>query len=506
MASIANDPNGRKRITFMAGDGTRKTIRLGKASLRQAESFRTKLEGLITWTITGQADDEVARWLAVLPNKMHGKLAKAELVKPRQSADPAPAPSPEKVVTLKMFTDEYFAALNIKPTSLRVYSQNRERIERYFGPTTPIKEIGPAEADKFSAWLRQPEQALATATIALNISIASMIFGKAVRWKRISENPFEGVKAGSRKNKSRQFFITRDVATSVLDACPNAEWRLIFALSRFGGLRCPSEHMAITWSDVNFDKGSILIHSSKTEHHEGKATRTIPLFPELRGPLMECRELAAIGEVNVITRYRVRNSSLRSQLRRILKRTGISHWPRLFHNLRSSRQTELTNFYPEHVVCEWLGNSGKIARDHYLQQTDQQFAKAVNDDSILKATEAKAAQICAHAAPSSSLQEARKVASAPANEGGRGDLPPLDGNSEHFSSEITITDIPEHTRFSTQYDGYLGVSADGGTDLRTIDSDIQKIVLSWPALPHKSRQAILKIIQGDDRLEGDQCL
>jgi hypothetical protein len=35
----------------------------------------------------------------------------------------------------------------------------------------------------------------------------------------------------------------------VLEACPNAEWRLIFALSRFGGLRCPSEHLVLTWAD-----------------------------------------------------------------------------------------------------------------------------------------------------------------------------------------------------------------------------------------------------------------
>ena len=38
MASIANDPNGQKRIIFVAPDGSRKAIRLGKVDLSSAES------------------------------------------------------------------------------------------------------------------------------------------------------------------------------------------------------------------------------------------------------------------------------------------------------------------------------------------------------------------------------------------------------------------------------------------------------------------------------------
>ena len=51
-------------------------------------------------------------------------------------------------------------------------------------------------------------------------------------------------------------------------------------------------------------------------------------------------------------------------------------WPKLFQNLRSSRQTELTETWPAHVVCAWIGNSEVVARDHYLQITDEHFATA----------------------------------------------------------------------------------------------------------------------------------
>ena len=41
MATIVTDPNGHRRILFVAADGKRKTVRLGKCSQRDANSVRT---------------------------------------------------------------------------------------------------------------------------------------------------------------------------------------------------------------------------------------------------------------------------------------------------------------------------------------------------------------------------------------------------------------------------------------------------------------------------------
>jgi len=70
---------------------------------------------------------------------------------------------------------------------------------------------------------------------------------------------------------------------------------------------------------------------------------------------------------------------LRTQLLRIIKRAGVKPWPKLFNNLRSTRETELAEKYPLHVVCAWIGNSQPVAAKHYLQVTDEHFAKAVQD-------------------------------------------------------------------------------------------------------------------------------
>ena len=44
MASINNEPNGRRTIQFVGADGKRRSIRLGKVSRRQAESVKVKVE------------------------------------------------------------------------------------------------------------------------------------------------------------------------------------------------------------------------------------------------------------------------------------------------------------------------------------------------------------------------------------------------------------------------------------------------------------------------------
>ena len=110
---------------------------------------------------------------------------------------------------------------------------------------------------------------------------------------------------------------------------------------------------------------------------DGGGVRVVPIFPELYPLLQTAFETAEPGEVNVITRYRDTNQNLRTQLRRIIKRAGLVPWPKLFQNLRSTRETELVERFPMHVVTAWLGNSPEIARKHYLQTTEQHYAKAV---------------------------------------------------------------------------------------------------------------------------------
>jgi hypothetical protein len=102
----------------------------------------------------------------------------------------------------------------------------------------------------------------------------------------------------------------------------------------------------------------------------------VPIFAELRPYLEAAFEAAPDGALNVITRRRASAQRWGIRLERILARAGIDRWERIFHNLRASRQTELTAVYSIGTVCRWLGNSVEVADAHYLTALESEFERA----------------------------------------------------------------------------------------------------------------------------------
>ena len=135
----------------------------------------------------------------------------------------------------------------------------------------------------------------------------------------------------------------------------------------------------LRWTDILWDKDKMIIHSPKTEGYDGRDTRVVPLFQELRQYLNQAWETEADQAEFVITRYRDDSQNLRTTFLKIIQRAGLQPWPKLFQNMRASRQTELEETFPTHVVCQWMGNSPKVAQKHYLQVTDAHFEKAVQN-------------------------------------------------------------------------------------------------------------------------------
>ena len=105
----------------------------------------------------------------------------------------------------------------------------------------------------------------------------------------------------------------------------------------------------------------MLVHSPKTEHHEGGESRLVPIFPELRPYLEAAFDAAEPGTEWVISGGRDTGINLRTQLERIICQAGLDPWPKLWQNLRSTRETELAEKFPLHVVVKWIGNSQQVA-------------------------------------------------------------------------------------------------------------------------------------------------
>ncbi len=131
---------------------------------------------------------------------------------------------------------------------------------------------------------------------------------------------------------------------------------------------------------------NLIVPSPEADRCAGKGSRTIPLFAELRPYLLEAAGLAEPGQTHVVGgKYLAaalgpkgwRNCNLRTQFERLIRKAGLEPWPRLFHNLRSSRETELLEHFPAHVVAAWMGHDVKVSLQHYAQVTDEHFERAV---------------------------------------------------------------------------------------------------------------------------------
>ena len=426
MASISNDPNGRRRILFIGADGKRRSIRLGKVSLRYAESVKVKVEDLVSADITGHAPaDETARWLAGLDSELYDKLARVGLAKTRE------------VATLGAFTRSYIdGRVDIKNSTKISLGQARRYLLDCFSQDRQLRSVTTGDAEDFRMELIR--RGLADNTVRRAVGRGRQFFRSAMRRGLIQTNPFDGIAASVRANPHRFYFLSRTDAQKVLNHCPDVEWKLIFALARFGGMRCPSEILALTWEDVNWEHNRIRVPSPKTAHHEGGASRMIPLFPELRPLLLEAFEQAEAGAQQVITRYRRDNANLRTQLKRIINRAGLEPWPKLFQNLRSTRETELAEDFPIHVVCKWIGNSQPVAAEHYLQLTDEHFERAVCAKPTTSAEAAhNAAQHIAEATRNGVNQEGQPAAQ-PTGISGDFELVHADSKSCHINQVAPV--------------------------------------------------------------------
>src|SRR5262249_2850781 len=139
MASISHGPNGRRTIQFVAPDGKRKTIRLGKVSQKTAEGERSRVEHRAAALASGTAwAQHTASWVRKVGDDLAGKLAAVRLIPVRNTA------------RLGEFIDGYLESrADTRPSTRCNMRVARDRLVQHFGPDRDMSSITPGEAD---AW------------------------------------------------------------------------------------------------------------------------------------------------------------------------------------------------------------------------------------------------------------------------------------------------------------------------------------------------------------------
>jgi len=503
MASIINDPHGRRRIAFISPDGSRKAIRLGKIDLKAAQSIRTHMEALLASKVAGQPiRQETAVWLGNVGEKLKEKLASVGLI----AAEKKPEKKPEKKATLGGFLDEFvLSRKDVKPATITAWGQACKSLKDFFGASRLLADITPGDCDSFKQWIST--RGYSPATVAKRIAFAKGFLHSAWRHRIIPENPFEDVRVPSYDASLRQSFVDRETIDRVMGMA-NPTWRIIVALCRYGGLRCPSEVLSLELAHIDWEKGVIRAPSPKTEKYLGKDFRVIPIHKALRRYLLEAAELAKEGQIHVVPGDLLsraqgprgwQNCNLRTGFEKLLKRAGIKPWPRLFHNLRSSCETELLADHPLHTVAKWMGHDAEIATRHYAQVLDADIEKAIGETGGVK-NGALVAQNAAKKVDAGSSRDLRPLDANPLElatcAASCDTIPDIEDIKEWRRGESNLCEIPGETDVFGE--GGAECGADTYSSQISNSPDLARIVEAWDSLPPGIRAAINALL--------DSCL
>ena len=222
MASIAHDPGGKRRILFVAPDGRRPAIRLGKVSQRSAEGIKYRVEQLLECLMLKRPmEADLAQWVTDLEPRMAKKLAAVGLI---------PKPEAKAAATLGPFIENYVKGrTDVKPATKEVWRQGEMGLVEFFGADKPVGEVTPGDADNYKLHLIGKK--LAPMTVRKRLQFATMIFRAAMRRRLIPESPFADVSIkASMPDRSR--FITPEETAAIWQPAPTSIGGLIVGSGR----------------------------------------------------------------------------------------------------------------------------------------------------------------------------------------------------------------------------------------------------------------------------------
>jgi integrase len=383
-----------RAIQFVGSDRKRRSIRLGALPAKDVQDIKERIDLLEIYRKTKRAPDtDTAAWLGRMDDGIYNTLAAGGLVDARGGKP--------KGITLGAFLENYLGqrqalvtAGKITADTLRKETQTHNCLLDKFGADKLLTSFTCGDAEDFRNYLltsgshtvkrcgteivifaRRP---LAENTTRKHCSTAGKFFRAAMRRELITRNPFDTPAVPKAVlATTRHAYIKAADAAAVMEKLPDNQWRLLFGLCRWGGLRI-GETRFVTWGDVLWHEQRLRVHSPKTAHFHGRGERLIPLFPELAELFDERDAEAQAGDLYVLPFMQGKtDANLRKTMERAIKLAGVKPWPRLWHNLRGTRQNELLEAgFNRKAVCEWLGNSDAVAARHYEKLTDADWQMA----------------------------------------------------------------------------------------------------------------------------------
>ena len=328
----------------------RKRLRLGNCAQSTAQEVRRNLDKLIECKSFGaEVPGKVRHWLATVDARLKKQLSQLAL---GDVAD----------VSLKDFLDDFIAKKTFSSDATRYKMQLVvDRLNQCF-PKKSLRGLSYSDAVQFQDFLSRVCK-LGENSVRRNCGFARQFLQAAFERQLIERNPFQLKEINTTVGVAEKDYVETGTIEELINSCEHIQWKLLFAMSRFLGLRIPSEINQMRWEHINWEKNQLTIFSPKTAR-KNKPFRVVPLPVKVRLHLESAHAVRDTASPYVFSCLR-HHSNLATGARRLLTKVQMKTWKAFWNSLRASCQTDLMDAYGIGIACDIVGNSPAIAYKYY---------------------------------------------------------------------------------------------------------------------------------------------
>jgi integrase len=173
-------------------------------------------------------------------------------------------------VTVDEFLDHWLKTAVKPKVRGKTYSDYTAMLRRYIRPAIGKKLLAllsPLEIQ--AAYQIMIDRKLSARTVRYAHAVLRAAVRQAIRWQLLLNDPTQGVEL-PREQCREMSVLTTEQARSFLRTALHSPQACLFALALTTGMR-PSEYLALSWRDIDWDRGTVSIVRSLRKH-EGQWT------------------------------------------------------------------------------------------------------------------------------------------------------------------------------------------------------------------------------------------
>lgn len=285
---------------------------------------------------------------------------------------------------LSTFIDNYLKARKneIAEGTFELHKTTGKYLRAFFRDDPRIDHITKQQARSFKtalgagelSYVSQRPQKLSAGTIDGHMRNARTMFNFAKADEMITDNPFSHLCQTIRVDKEWHY-VTPSEYERLVNASPDVNWQLLFALCRLAALR-RAEALHLTWNNIDWNNYTLEVISKDRWKTKTRRSRKVPICLELQAQLAaadpgdpSCRRPIIEG---------ISKSIIRRMFHKIRKAGGVDEYNKPFQAMRKSCAQDWAdqNVHPL-TLQEWMGHTTfDTTMNYYLKVSNEEYKRA----------------------------------------------------------------------------------------------------------------------------------